>query len=137
MVRITEEEARRLGIINLVSKSSKSSKPTKYNNVKCEINGIKFDSQKERDYYLTLLELYKRGKIKDLRLQVRINLQEGFTTPEGKRVRAIDYIADFTYIDETGNKHIVDVKGGKATKTAVYKLKKKLLADKGFYIEEV
>ena len=134
MVRISEEEAIRLGII---TKPSKQPKPTKYNNIKCECNNIKFDSQKERAYYLMLLDLLKAGKITDLRLQVRINLQEGFTTPEGKRVRAVDYIADFTYIDRDGHKHIVDVKGGKATQTAVYKLKKKLLADKGLYIEEV
>lgn len=134
MVRISEEEAIRLGIIY---KPVKEPKPTKYNNVKCEANNIKFDSQKERDYYLMLLDLLKAGEITDLRLQVRINLQEGFTTPEGKRVRAVDYIADFTYIDREGKKHIVDVKGGNATKTAVYKLKKKLLADKGLYIEEV
>ena len=134
MVRISEEEAIRLGI---VSKTSKQPKPTKYNNVKCECNNIKFDSQKERDYYLFLMDLLKRGEITDLRLQVRINLQEGFTTPEGKRVRAIDYIADFTYLDRDGKKHIIDVKGGKATQTAVYKLKKKLLAEKGLTIEEV
>ena len=134
MVRISEEEAIRLGI---VSKTSKQSKTRKYHNNPCELNGLKFDSQKERDYFLLLLDKQKRGEISELRLQVRINLQPSFTTPEGDKVRAIDYIADFTYLDSNGKKHIIDVKGGNATKTAVYKLKRKLLADKGLIIEEV
>ena len=134
MVRISEEEAIRLGI---ASKPQKQSKKRKYNNNPCELNGLKFDSQKERDYFLLLLDRQKRGEISELRLQVRINLQPSFTTPDGTKVRAIDYIADFTYLDRDGKKHIIDVKGGKATQTAVYKLKKKLLAEKGFFIEEV
>lgn len=135
MVRISEEDARRLGIAS--PKQIKPSKKRKYNNQPCECLGLKFDSQKERDYFLYLFDLLKLGEISELRLQVRINLQPSFTTPDGKKVRAIDYIADFVYQDKNGKKHIVDVKGGKATQTAVYKLKKKLLAEKGLFIEEV
>lgn len=141
MVRISEEEAKRLGIdlkgLSFGFSDSPKPKKRKYKNQPCELDGLKFDSQKERDYFLLLRDKQQRGEISELRLQVRINLQEGFTTPEGKKIKPIDYIADFTYLDSSGQKHIIDVKGGKATQTAVYKLKKKLLADKGLYIEEV
>lgn len=143
MVRLSEEEALRLGLV-----SSKRNKPKKrkYNNTVCYYKGAKFDSKKELEYYLTLLEKEKRGEIFQLKRQVKINIQPRFKTPDGKTIREINYNADFVYMtalrDEQGTfkrwvNHIVDVKGGKATKTAVYRLKKKLLAYKGFYIEEV
>ena len=146
MVRISEEEAIRLGI---VSNPQKQSKKRKYNNQPCEYNGIKFDSKKELDYYLILLDREKRGEIKELRRQVKIVIQPAFKTPDGKTIREIYYLADFSYIEFVKAYyqgeykglapliHYVDVKGGNATKTAVYKLKKKLLAYKGIYIEEV
>lgn len=135
MVRISEEEALRLGLVS--SKRNKPSKKSKYNNQKCKFNGLKFDSIKERDYYLLLLDKQKHGAVRDLKRQVKITIQPSFTLPNGKKVREIYYVADFTYIDRRGGYHIIDVKGGNATKTAVYKLKKKLLAYNGFYIEEV
>lgn len=141
MVRISEEEAKRLG---LVSKPQQQSKKRKYNNQPCEYNGIKFDSKKELDYYLILLDRQKKGEIKHLERQVKITIQPRFTTPKGETIRELYYIADFSYYEKVpeGNSfkwvfHLVDVKGGNATKTAVYKLKKKLLAYKGIYIEEV
>lgn len=142
MVRISEEEAKRLG---LVSKPQKQSKKRKYNNQPCEYNGEKFDSKKELAHYLMLLDRQKRGEIKDLERQVKITIQPSFKTPDGQTVREIYYVADFRYTSRTPDgagaydleTHYVDVKGGNATKTAVYKLKKKLLAYKGIYIEEV
>ena len=142
MVRISEEEAIRLGI---VSKPQKKSKKRKYNNQPCEFNGEKFDSKKELDYYLILLDKQKRSELCDLKRQVKIVIQPAFKTPDGKTVREIYYVADFKYTSLTPDgagaydikTHYVDVKGGNATKTAVYKLKKKLLAYRGFYIEEV
>lgn len=132
----------RLGI---ASKPQKTSKKRKYHNEPCEYQGEKFDSKKELDYYLILLDKQKRFEICDLKRQVKITIQPSFKTPDGKTVREIYYVADFKYTsltpDEAGaydvETHYVDVKGGNATKTAVYKLKKKLLAYRGFYIEEV
>ena len=135
MVRVSEEEAIRLGIV-----SSKRNKPSKrkYNNIKCEYNGLKFDSQKERDFYLILLDRQRKGEIRELKRQVKFEIQPKFYTLDGKLVREVTYVADFQYTDvKTGLRHIIDVKGGKATQTPVYKLKKKLLAYKGIYIEEV
>ena len=137
MVRITEQEAFRLGI----APSPKKPKKRKYNNNPCTLNGLKFDSVKERDYYLVLLDRQKRGEIFNLTLQEPIEILEAFTDSRGVKHKPIIYKADFTYIEackELGYiKHYVDVKGGRATKTPVYLLKKKLLAYKGIFLEEV
>lgn len=96
---------------------------SKYHNNKVEINGIKFDSKKEAEYYLYLKSLLKEGKIKDLKLQTRFELQPSFKL-NNKTIRAITYKADFTFYDANNRYHIVDVKG---FKTKEYLLKKKLL----------
>lgn len=131
MVRLSKKEARALGL---------APKASKYNNDKTEYydpdlkKKLVFDSVKEYEYYLLLKDRLKRGEIFRLQRQVKISIQPPFTTPTGEKVKEIYYKADFVYLDAKGVTHIVDVKG---VKTDVYKLKKKLLAYKGFYIEEV
>ena len=44
----------------------------KYYNKKVIIDGIKFDSKKESQYYLKLKMLEKAGKIKDLKCEVKV-----------------------------------------------------------------
>ena len=96
----------------------------KYHTTKVIYNGIKFDSKKERARFITLKQLEKMGIIKELELQKKFLLQEGYTNAEGKKRRPIYYIADFYYYDYIDNKWVVeDVKG---VRTDVYKLKKKL-----------
>lgn len=132
MTRLSYKEAKALGLIS----ESKS----KYNNAKPEYydpdlkETLKFDSNKEFEYYLLLKDRLKRGEIFRLQRQFKITIQPPFTTPQGEKIQAITYKADFVYLDSEGVTHIVDVKG---FKTDVYRLKKKLLAYKGFYIEEV
>lgn len=117
---------------------AKRPKPGKYRNVKTEENGIKFDSKKEAKRYLELMARREAGEIDDLRLQVNFTLQEGYTKPDGERVRAIVYKADFTYKkrDENGGYtlYIVEDVKSKATKTRAYEIKKKLMREK-FKIE--
>ena len=106
----------------------------KYHNVKTTLNGIKFDSIKERNYYIKLKMLEKTGQISDLRLQVPYILIETFKL-ENKTFRQMKYVADFVYKDITGKYHVVDAKG---FRTKEYELKKKLMAWKyGIIIEEV
>ena len=113
---------------------------SKYHNRKVEYydpqlkKTITFDSEKERDYYLILKDRQKRGEIGYIWRQLPIEIQPAFIDKYGNKIQAITYIADFAYNDLDGNEHIVDVKG---YKTEIYKLKKKLLAYKGIYIEEV
>lgn len=108
-------------------------KQSKYKNKKVIYNGIKFDSQKERNYYIKLKLLEDTGKIKDLKLQVKYELQPKFQFGN-KNIQAISYIADFTYLDEENKLHIVDTKG---VRTDVYKIKKKMMQYRGLEIEEV
>ena len=94
----------------------------KYHNSKTIIDGIKFDSKKESLRYQELKLLEKNGDITELELQPRFTLQPKYRK-NGKTIRKIEYVADFSYRDKKG-KHIVeDVKG---IKTEVYKLKKKI-----------
>ena len=107
----------------------------KYNNKKVEYDGIKFDSKKEANFYLTLKNLLEEGEIRDLELQKEYILQNSFII-NNKARRKITYTADFTFYSTHDNKmHVMDVKG---CKTDVYKLKKKLFEYKyGIEIEEV
>ena len=106
----------------------------KYHNKKVIIDGIKFDSKKESQYYLKLKMLEKAGKIRDLKLQVAFVLIETFKLND-KTYRKMKYIADFVYYDDKDKLHVVDTKG---FRTKEYELKKKLMAWKyGIEIEEV
>ena len=102
----------------------------KYGNRKTEIDGIMFDSIKEGNRYKELKLMQKAGVIKNLRLQQKFCL---IPTIEGSRggvkQRATYYIADFVYLEKTdGNwKMVVEDVKSPATKTAAYKLKKKLM----------
>lgn len=122
-------------------------KRRKYGNTPCTVNGVKFASTKEANRYMELCPLLWAGKIRDLKLQPQYTLQESYITPQGERIRAIRYVADFSYDrptepDSTGRVYwlpvVEDVKGGEATKTEKYKIKRKLFAEKyGFEITEV
>lgn len=105
----------------------------KYGNHKCTYKGIRFDSKKECQYFIYLEALEAQGKISDLKRQVRFTLQPSFKH-QGKTIRAITYVADFTYVDSDGKYHIIDTKG---VKTDVYLLKKKIMQFQGHEIEEV
>ena len=99
-------------------------KRNKYNNIKTEIDGIKFDSRKEAATY-SQLKLYEKGNlIKDLQLQVKYELIPKLVI-NGKIERAISYIADFVYWDCVHNCQIVhDAKG---MQTDVFKIKYRLM----------
>ena len=115
--------------------NSITAKQNKYHNKKVVYNGIKFDSIKEKNYYITLKLLEQSGQIKDLELQKEYILIPKFEV-NGKIYRKTSYFADFTFISTKDNKtHIADTKG---VKTDVYKLKKKLMAYKyNIEIEEI
>lgn len=95
---------------------------SKYKNQKVVVDGIKFDSKKEAVHYLKLRDAERNGHIKDLKMQVRFELQPNFKK-NGRSYRKVEYIADFTYTRCSDNQLIVeDVKG---YKTDSYRLKKK------------
>lgn len=122
---------------------------SKYKNKKCVYNGIKFDSQKERDRYIYLKEAEDKGLINDLRLQVKYELipavredyVEHLKTKDKIKQRtlqlAITYTCDFQYIKD--DEFVVeDVKSNPKMLTKEYQLKKKMLfALKRIKIREV
>lgn len=113
----------------------KAVKTNKYRNKRVTVDGIKFDSQKEAQRFEELKMLQNAGDIRELKLQHEFTLQGAFTTTDGERVRSIKYIADFTYY--RGNLFIIEDVKSKATKdNSVYKLKKKMMAEKGWRITE-
>lgn len=97
-------------------------KQPKYNNRKVEIDGHKFDSKLEAQYYEFLKHKKATGKIKDFSLQPRYTLQETFKR-DGKTYRSITYIADFEVLHNDGSTQVIDVKG---MMTDVFKIKAKL-----------
>ena len=102
----------------------KSKKSPKYRNTRCEHDGIKFDSLKERSRWVELLGSVARGEIGDLRRQVPFILAEA-TVIRGKKKRARKYIADFVYVTVDGDEQVVeDVKG---YRTAMYEFKRHLM----------
>lgn len=109
-------------------------------------NEIIFDSQKEARRFDELLLRLRAGQIRELKLQPEFTIREAHTTPEGIRVRAIRYRADFSYEErvpllnssETAWKKVVEDVKSEATKTRVYEIKKKLLIEQhGIYIREI
>lgn len=106
-----------------ITTSLKQPKKSKYRAVKTTIDDITFDSLKEARRYKELKVLERAGMITNLRLQVPYIL-----IPKSKYGRAIKYIADFVYSDVNGNQIVEDVKSI-ATKTPLYKFKKRLMQE--------
>ena len=108
---------------------SNADKRSKYNAKK----SYGYDSKKEARRADELWKLQLGGFISDLHRQVPFVLQEAFAYfdhNKGKEVsiRAVIYIADFTYFDKERNLNVIeDTKG---FKTDVYMVKKKLLLNK-------
>lgn len=98
----------------------------KYHNKKLIIDGLKFDSDGEYQYWLKLSEMQEKGEIKGLQRQVRIEILPKQLYPNGKvKHRAVHYVADFVYEDKDGDTHYVDFKG---IETAEFKIKQKLFS---------
>ena len=101
----------------------------KYKNKKCELDGYKFDSLKERDYYSILKLLKQRGQIQNFELQpeflYKIIYSPRFPTRDDKiMVQHCKYIADFMVFHNDGTITVEDVKG---FETAIFKRKKKII----------
>lgn len=93
----------------------------KYGNHPVVADGVRFDSEKEYARWCELKLLQKAGVISELQRQVKFELQPSFYF-NGKKIQAINYIADHTYYDQDGNYIVEDVKG---VKTREYINKKK------------
>lgn len=95
----------------------------KFKNKKTKHDGIVFDSQKERDYWLVLKHREQIGEIENLRRQVRYLL-----VPKQEEERPMHYVADFAYYDKKLDREfVVDVKSECTRKLAIYIAKRKLM----------
>jgi hypothetical protein len=103
----------------------------KYHNEPTIVDGVKFSSRAEARRYCELKIMLDAGVIKDLRLQPRFPIVVN-------GIKICTYVADFRYYDiERGGDIIEDVKST-ATKTAVYRVKAKLMhAVYGVIVSEV
>ena len=117
-------------------------RPFKYKNKPCTYMGIKFQSQRERDFYIHFKDLEEKGMIQDLRLQVNYEIIPGIYEDRVKHYvrkpnvvkkvcvqKPVHYRADFVFRDMiTGREVIADVKSEITRKDPVYLLKKKIMA---------
>ena len=84
---------------------------SKFFNRKTEIDGIKFDSNKEANRYCELFLMQKAGLISDLRRQVRFELIPN-QYMDGKLIeRRVEYVADFVYRDKETDRTVVEEDG--------------------------
>jgi hypothetical protein len=95
----------------------------KYKNKITEVDGIRFDSEKEADYYWQLHWMMREGTVKEVELQPKFVLQPAYEAA-GKKIRPIIYKADFKVTEASGHVYYVDTKG---MRTQVYMIKKKML----------
>ena len=114
---------------------------SKYNAEKVMRGALRFDSKKEARRFDELMLLLEGGMIFDLRLQPQFTLQESYMTPKGVRIRAIRYVADFSYrktLPDGREEFVVEGTKSNPTKTPQYKIKRKLLQERfGITITEV
>lgn len=101
----------------------------KFNAIRTIVDGITFASKKEAARYGELKLLVKAGEITKLETQPRFSIYINSK-------RCFDYIADFAYYE--GPRRVIEDVKSPATKTAVYRLKKKCVeAAYGFIVFEV
>lgn len=96
----------------------KTVRKNKYGNIKTVVDGIRFDSKKEAKRYGHLKLLERAGEILHIEVHPKYRL-----LVKGEEIGR--YEADFSYWDKKNQSMIIeDCKG---VKTAVYRLKKKLM----------
>jgi hypothetical protein len=103
-----------------INDQPRKKKPSKYRNRRTLYQGVRFDSQKEANRYQELLWMEQAKLIRKIELQPRYDL-----VVNGHKLGF--YKADFRYEEMATSSVIVEDVKSPATKTAVYRLKKKLV----------
>lgn len=111
-------------------------KKKKYRSQKTEVDGIVFDSRKEARRYKELSILEQAGEITNLERQKTYVLIPSQKDETGKVIeRPCKYVADFVYVDGSGNTVVEDTKG---IRTTAYVIKRKLMLERyGIRITEI
>src|SRR5712691_4765597 len=118
---------------------AKVAKPSKYRNVKVTIDGQRFDSKREAEYWLLLKERARTGEINSLERQVPFALCAHDRTDDEhqneRNVIVATYVAYYSFFYRAGKRHVVDAKGHR---NKMYALKCKwLFLQDGIEVEEV
>jgi len=118
MGTLTNEEARAnpsvLAAMGKAGAVAPRRKRSKYGAVRTLVDGIWFDSKKEAARYMALKILQQVGQV------LWFSIQGQFILPSG-----VVYKCDFIVAWPNGSVTIEDVKGGNATKTKTYRLKRR------------
>lgn len=137
---LTDRELRKAGLGHLCAKpkATEGDKKPKYNNIKTETNGIKFDSKKESRRYTTLKAMERNGIIQDLKMQVSFVLAPQVKFSSELRAKPeLRYVADFVYM-RNGQQIVEDVKSIATRKKDTYRIKRHLMMSvHGIEIQEV
>ena len=105
----------------------KSKGGNKHNARRTTVGDLTFDSTLEAKRYGVLRLMEKAGEIADLEVHPEFVLQEGFTTPAGKREQPIRYTPDFTYRIPGQDRLVAeDVKGYKGIVTDAFRIRARL-----------
>lgn len=99
---------------------------SKYGSVKQQVMGITFDSKAEARRFMELKALEAAGQIDCLELQKRFLLLSSKRNADGYLERETAYVADFVYVDSSGETVVEDTKSV-ATRTPEYVIKRKLM----------
>lgn len=116
-------EADAAAVAKHFNQDAPKAKPSKFHNVVTVADEVVFSSKKEARLWHELKAREAAGGIRGLRRQLTWNLHVN-----GQHI--CDYVSDFEYQERWGDEWrpiVADVKGGKATKTRGYEIKKKLM----------
>jgi len=102
------------------AQAAKPTKAPKYRNVAVVVDGYRFDSKREAERYVVLAGEVDAKRIRDLKVQPAFRC-------EIAGVLICDVVADFSYRRNADNAYVVEDVKSKATKTAVYRMKAKLV----------
>lgn len=116
---------------DLRKKYAADGKRSKYGSRITEVDGVKFSSKKEAEYYGNLRLLERAGKIALLRRQVPFQCWQN-----GKLV--FTYFADACFLDlKTCRMVVADVKSPPTRRKETYRLKRRFMLSEGIEITEV
>jgi len=137
----TPEQLRRMNIQPSRDRSTPTTKQSKFRNVKCEVEGLRFDSRHEADVWMMLRTREKAGDITRLRRQVPFPIYVPVFNAEGQpldvRAELCVYVADYEFYDKSGKRVVMDAKGQRK-RIQPYPLKAKaLMLSYGIEIVEV
>lgn len=120
--------------INNKKPVKKPAKKHKYGAKNTVIDGHKFDSKMEAEYYLFLKRFMSYGKVKSIELQPVFELQPKFKYGN-ENIQSIKYILDFKVEYADGHIEYVDIKGMQTPASAIkLKMVKYLYPDMVFKV---